>query len=181
MNRSQIKTKKKKISPVDIVIAIIFLIALLSMIYLTFTLLDEDNSGINEGGIAADCKLSVEQVDIERFGITLNEVTGGIECAFLNVGDQVYDPESGESIGRVNAITYEIATMPTGEVDEEGNLIYAEYPGYIDLIVTVRTELASETDRTVGSLNLQLGRELKLRTASYEADALVVGMETGVN
>lgn len=181
MNRSEIKTKKRRISPVDIVIAVIFLIALLSMIYLTVTLLSDDRSANTGAGIAADCRLRIKQIEVERFGITLNEVTGGVEAAFLNAGDQVYDPESGESIGRVTAVTYEIATAPTGEVDEEGNLIYAEYPGYIDLIVTVRTELASETDRTVGSLNLQLGRELKLRTASYEADALVVGMETGVN
>lgn len=181
MNRSETKTKKRRISPVDIVITIIFLIALLSMIYLTVTLLNEDNVGINDVGVAADCRLSIEQVDTERFGITLNEVTGGIDCAFLNVGDQVYDPESGELIGRVTAVTYEITTMPTGEVDEEGNLLYAEYPGYVDLIVTIRTELASETDFTVGSLNLRLGRAIKLRTASYEANALVVGMETGVN
>lgn len=181
MNQSEIKSKRKKISPVDVVIAVIFLVALLSMIYLLVVLLGDNESIDEREGVTADCQLIVESVDIERFGITLNEVNESIECAFLQAGDQVYDPQSGEVIGRITAITYEIATVATGEVDEEGNLIYAEYPGHINLVLTVRTELESETDWTAGSVSMQVGKEITLRTASYEATALVAGMETGVN
>lgn len=180
MNRTENKSKRKKISVVDIVIAVIFLAALVAMIYLMVALLT-DESADDADGVQADCLLRIEQVDTERFGITLNEVTGGAECAFLKAGDQVYDPESGEAIGRITAVTYEISTASSGEIDEEGNLVYIEYPGCVDLIITVRTEVASEQDRTVGSLNLRLGSEIDLRTATYEAAATVVGMETGVN
>lgn len=181
MNRSENKTKRKKISPVDIVITVIFLVALVALIYLTVTLLTDEGADQAGEGVTADCLLEIERVDVERFGLSLNEVTGGVECAFLQAGDQVYDPESGESIGRITAVTYEVATEPSGAVDEEGNLVYIEYPGYVNLLITVRTEIAGEQDRTVGSLNLQLGREIDLRTATYEATATVVGMETGVN
>lgn len=181
MNQSEIKSKRKKISPVDIVIAVIFLVALLSMIYLLVVLLGDDKSSDTNEGVAADCRLIVENVDIERFSITLNEVNESIECSFLKAGDQVYDPLSGELIGRITAITYEISTEATGMADEEGNLIYAEYPGHIDLVLTVRTELESETEWTAGGVNMQVGKEITLRTASYEATALVAGMETGVS
>lgn len=181
MNRNETKIKRKKISPVDIVIAVIFLIALVSMIYLLVALFAEDNREGDIEGVSADCQLIIEDVDIERFGITVNEVTGGVECSFLQAGDQVYDPVSGDAIGRITAVAYELSTAPSGEVDEDGNLIYVEYPGHVDLVLTLRTELVSETDFTVGSLNLQLGRQIDLRTASYEASARVADMETGVN
>lgn len=181
MNRSEKKVKRKKISAVDIVIAVIFLVALISMIYLMVTLFNEENDNASEEEIAADCRLEIGQVDVQRFGITLNELTGSVECDFLKAGDQVYDPITGEAVGRITAVTYRNTTLPSGEVDEEGNLVSVEYPGHIDLIVTVRTELASEQNRTVGSQQLQLGNEIILRTASYEATAEVVGMEAGVN
>lgn len=181
MNRNETKIKRKKISPVDIVIAVIFLVALVAMIYLLIALLTDDNAADSREGVAADCRLVIEDVDIERFELTINEVTGGVESAFLQAGDQVYDPQSGEAVGRITAVTYELSTKPTGEVDEEGNLVYAEYPGHVDLVLTLRTELTSEQDFTVGSLNLQIGQQIDLRTASYEASALVSDMETGVN
>lgn len=181
MNRSQPKVKRKKISPVDIVIAVIFLIALVSMIYLMVALFTDNGGADAKDGVAADCRLRIENIDAERFAITVNEVTGGVECAFLKAGDEVYDPQSGEAIGRITAVAYEKATAATGEVDEEGNLVYAEYPGHIDLILTLRTELDSEERYTVGGLDLQLGENIALRTASYEASALVEDLETGVN
>lgn len=181
MNGSQARIKRKKISPVDIVIAVIFVAALLSLIYFGVALLTEGGEQSAQTGVAADCKLRIENVDTERFGITLNEVTGGVECSFLKAGDQVFDPQSGESIGRITAVTYEMATAPSGEIDEEGNLVYVEYPGHINLILTVRTELVSEQNWTAGSLSLRLGRTIRLQTASYEASAEVVEMETGVN
>lgn len=181
MNRSETKIKRKKISPVDILIAVIFLVALFSMIYLLIALFSDNGSDDLQTGVAADCQLKIEYVDIERYGITLNEVTGGVECDFLKAGDQVYDPQSGESVGWITAVTYEIATAASGEVDEEGNLVYVEYPGYVNLIVTLRTELTSEQNYTVDSLNLQIGQTVHLRTASYETYALVSDMETGVS
>lgn len=181
MNRSQINKKRKKISPVDVVIAVIFLVALAATVYLAIVLMTDDGASDRNDGVAADCRLVIENVDIERFDITLNEVTGGVDCEFLQVGDQVYDPESGEPIGRITSIAYELSTASSGEVNEEGNLIYVEYPGYVDLVITLRTELEGENDYTVGSLNLRLGQEIHFRTASYEATAVVSDMETGVN
>lgn len=180
MNQNQTKIKRKKISPVDIVIGVIFLVALLSMIYLLIALLTNDGAD-SHTGVAADCQIVIENVDTERFGITLNEVTGGVECGFLQAGDQVYDPQSGEAIGRITAVAYELATAPSGEVDEEGNLLYVEYPGHVNLVLTIRTELASEQTYTVGTLNLQIGQKFSLRTASYEAVARVENIETGVS
>ncbi len=181
MNQAENKSKKKKISPVDIVIAAIFLIALLSMIYLVITLLAEDRSLGQESGVEADCRLKIENVEIERFGITLNEMTGGVECAFLKTGDLVYDPQTGKEIGKITAVAYEIATASSGEVDEEGNLIYVEYPGYVDLILTVRMELQGEQDWSAGSLSIRIGQQIAFRTASYEATAVIASVKTGVN
>lgn len=181
MNRSQTNKKRKKVSPIDIVIALIFVVALAATVYLAIVLMADDSVNANKDGVSADCRLVIENVDVERFDITLNEVTGGVDCEFLKVGDQVYDPESGKSVGRITAIAYELSTASSGEVDEEGNLIFVEYPGHIDLVVTLRTELEAENDYTVGSLNLRLGQEVLFRTASYEAKAVVSDMKTGVN
>lgn len=173
--------KSKKFSPIDVVIAVIFLVALFSMAYLIITLVTDDGSAAKTEGVAADCQLVIENVDTERFGITINEVTGAVECEFLQVDDQVYDPQSGEAIGKITAIAYEKAAATSGEVDEEGNLIYVEYPGHVDLILTLRTELSSAQNYSVGSLQLRIGQNIHLRTASYEATAWVEDVETGGN
>lgn len=176
MNRSP----RKKINIVDVVIGVIFLLALATMIYLLIDVVFSDEKPSEDGaGVAVEYRVKIENVDVERFGIALDEAGGAIECSFLQIGDLLYTEDGGDLLGKLSAIQYEVSTASTGYTDSEGNLIYAECPGRINLILTVRSELSDNT-LTVGGVPIRVGKELTFHTPAYHATAEILSIETEV-
>ena len=178
-HRSNIKTSRKRINPVDAVIAIMFLLSLAAAIYLTVTLVFSGKNGGDASGAPVEYSLTVENVDAERYGITLNEQTGIAECDFLKIGDKLYTDGDVQEIGKLVSIRYEVATGSTGKTDNDGTLIYAEYPGRVNLILTVRGELTGDT-LSIGDLKLRVGKEVSFHTSGYNADGKIVSVDTEV-
>lgn len=178
-HKSDIKSKRRRINPVDAVIAVIFLLSLAAMIYLTVTLAFADDGAADGSGTPVEYRLSIDNVDAERFGITLNEQAGTAECDFLKIGDTLYNEEGSTVIGKLTSIQYEVATGSTEISDAEGNLIYAEYPGRINLILTVRGEL-SEDSLAVGDLEIRVGKPISFHTSQYCAEAEILAVNTEV-
>ncbi len=182
MNRkSEIKNSKKRLNPVDAVIAVVFLLSLAAMVYFALNLAFTDNGSKADGsGTPVEYRLTIENIDAERLGIVLDEESGTAECDFLKIGDLLYNPSGSATIGKLAAIRYEAAVGSTGKSDGEGNLIYAEYPGRINLILTVRAELPEDT-LSVGGMDIRIGKQMEFHTASYYATARIVAVETEVD
>lgn len=177
--KSNTGSSKRKINPVDAVIAIVFLLALAATVYLTVSLAFADPNADDGTGSPVEYRMCVKSVDVERYGITLNEQAGTVECDFLKIGDTLYSDDGTAVIGKLASIQYEPSTASTGISDEEGNLIYAECPGKVDLILTVRGELAEDA-LTVGDLKLRIGKLISFHTASYFAEGEILSINTEV-
>lgn len=169
----------KKLNLVDAVIAIVFMLALVAAIYLTVTIAFSDGIPGEEVQKQVEYRLCIENIEVERFGITLDDQTGSVKCDFLQIGDVLYSKEgstqSSTQIGKISSIQYEIATGSTGKTDSEGNLIYAEYPGRVNLILIVRGELDSGNTDIV-----RVGELLPFHTPDYTANAKVLAVDTEV-
>lgn len=172
--KSQVKSAKK-INLVDAVIAVVFMLALVAAIYLTVTIAFSDGIPGDEVRKQVEYRLCIENIEAERFGITLDDQTGAAKCDFLQIGDVLYSEDGSTQIGKISSIQYEIATGSTGMTDSEGNLIYAEYPGRINLILIVRGELDSGTTESV-----RVGEPLSFHTPDYTASAKVLAVDTEV-
>ncbi|MBQ8382082.1 MAG: DUF4330 domain-containing protein [Clostridia bacterium] len=177
-HKSNGKASRKKINLVDAVIAVVFLMSLAVTIYLTVTLAFSDGDGSSGSGMPVEYSLTVNNIDAERYGITLNEQTGIAECDFLKIGDTLYTDDA-KSIGKLVSIRYEVATGSTGKTDNDGSLIYAEYPGRVNLILTVRGELSGDA-LEIGDLKLRVGKTISFHTSGYNADAKIMSVDTEV-
>ncbi len=178
-HKSDVKSTKKRINSVDAVIAVVFLLSLAAMIYFAVTLAFSEEGSAMGGGDSVEYRIAIENVDAKRFGITLNEQLGTAECDFLKIGDTLYSDENAKVLGKLVSIHYEISTASTGKSDGEGNLVYAELPGSVDLILTVRGELSKDS-LTVGDLDLRIGKCISFHTSGYCADAEILSINTEV-
>ena len=179
MNQNNsVKKTRKRLNPVDAVIAIVFLLSLAVTVYLTVSLAFSKDDGNDGTDIPVEYSLMIENVNIERYGIVLNEQTQMAECDFLKIGDTLYFDDA-QNIGKVVSIKYEVATQSTGQTDSEGALIYAELPGRVNLILTVRGKLTDDSLR-IGDLDLRVGKQIALHTSGYNTDAKIVSVNTEV-
>ena len=178
--KMKMKSRWRKINPVDAVIAVIFLLSLGAMIYLfTGVVFSESEEGEDSSLTPVEYRLVISNVDVERFGLVTDEISGTVECDFLKIGDVLYNYQGTEQLGELVAIGYEPSTASTGQTDSEGNLIYAEYPKYVNLILTVRGEEDLNT-MTIGTEAIRVGKELVFHTPSYFARGEVVSVNREV-
>lgn len=176
--KPKIKKSRKRINPVDAVIAIVFLLSLAATVYLTVSLAFSKDDGGEGNDVPVEYSLMIENVNTERYGIVLNEQTQIAECDFLKIGDTLY-LDGSNAIGKIVSIRYEVATESTGKTDSDGALIYAELPGRVNLILTVRGKLADDTLR-IGALDLRVGKQVPFHTPGYNAEAEIVSVNTEV-
>ena len=181
-NKAKLKFKSrlKRINPVDAVIAIIFLVSLITMAYLFVgVVLSEGDDNQDASVKPMEFRVVISNLSTERFGIVTDEISGTAECDFLKIGDVVYNQDGSAQLGKLVAIGYKVSTASTGYTDSEGNLIYAECPGQIDLILTVRGE-EKENKLTVGGQPIRVGAELEFHTHSYFAKGKIVSIDREV-
>ena len=178
--KMKLKSRLRKLNPVDAVIAIIFLFSLIAMVYLfTGVVFSEKEAGEDSSLKPVEYRVVISHVSIERFGLVIDEISGTVECDFLKVGDTVYNQQGTAKLGKLSAIGYEVSTASTELTDSEGNLIYAECPGLVDLILTIRGE-EKESTLTVGGEAIRVGAELEFHTSSYFATGKIVAINREV-
>lgn len=178
--KSKSKSRFRKINPVDVVIAVIFLLSLTAMGYLiTGVVFAESEQGEDDAQTAVEYRLVIPGVNVDRFGLITDEVSGTVECDFLKIGDILYTSSGSDQLGELISIQYRVTTASTGTTDSEGNLIYAECPRQIDLILTVRST-QNENTLTIGGEAIRVGRELEFHTPSYYAVGEIVAVDREV-
>lgn len=134
--------------------------------------------GSKEEKVSVQYTVKIENVNAEMLGISAEGEKGTLNCDFIDTKDRVYDCKTGNLIGRVTSVKYEKAYELTGALDEDGDLVYAPYVGYIDIIITVSAS-GSISDDGIYSINdyeIRVGSEIEFRTEGYTA----VGKCTGV-
>lgn len=178
--KMKFRSRLRKINPVDVVIAIIFILSIVAMVYLfTGVVFSERENSQDSSVIPVEYRVVISDVNIDRFGMVPDEITGTVECDFLKIGDILYNYDGSAQLGKVVAISYEKSTAPTGYTDSAGNLVYAECPRYINLILTVRGEENVNT-MTVGGEAIRVGKDLVFHTPSYYAKGEVIAVSREV-
>lgn len=175
MNQISQHKSKKKINLVDAVIAAVFLVALIAAIYLTVTIAFADDASVTEHKMQIEYRLCIENVEVERFGLLLDDQAGTVKCDFLQIGDVLYSADGNTQMGKISSIQYETTAGSTGVTDSEGNLIYADYPGRVNLILTIR----GEAEQSVSDL-IRVGGEISFHTSDYTETAKVMSVDTEV-
>ncbi len=160
---------KKRLTFIDIVL-ILAVLGLAAFVVYSVFFADETSSG--DDAVTIEYQIKVEKIRYADFGITLLD-DNKISCEFLLTDETVY--AGSKEIGKVLAVEYEPYFESTGEVNESGELIYCEYPGYINLLITVQTK-AEKTDAaySVSGVSLLANKEISFRTRTFCQNAEIV-------
>ena len=168
---------KNKLGAVDVIVIVIVAAGIIAAVYFGVALLS-GGIDISRSKAPKDANIEygikIENIDTEVFGFVRGS-DNAVGSAFLQVGDTVYDRESGKAIGKVTAMTYENSKAPTGEPGITGVMIYAETPGFIDVTITV--EAAADTVNApyfVNGFAVRVGKDVAFRTYGYYAEGKIV-------
>lgn len=160
----KVKNTKRRLTFIDValILAIIGLVG-----FVVYSVFNSGKSVSGSKAVEIEYQIKIEKINYENFGITLLQ-DNKIQSDFLSVGEYVYFENNSKEIGKIVSVEYEPYITSTQEVDEEGNLIFGEYPGYINLVITVKTN-AEKTDYgfKVWNEDLLVNTELAFRTRSY--------------
>ena len=173
------KKALKKLSPIDIIMIIITGAGIVAaIVFGIIMLVGGKSTPAKQEQSSADFeyKIVVSAVDTGKFGFA-EDGDGQLTSDFLKVGDKVYDRKSGEVIGTVKSLTFEDCMMPTGDISATGELEYAKYPGYIDLIITVSaTSDKKDGSFVVNSYRVRAGESVAFHTYGYYADGEILSV-----
>lgn len=147
-------------------------LALVSVgVFMYFAFFSElDLFGKDEEKISVEYTVCVEKVNADLLGLGQPEGKEALVSDFIDVGDKVYSCSDGSLIGRVSSVEYEISRSATGAYDSNGSLIYADYPGYVDIIITVKGDgLQSDGVYSINGYEIRVGSDIEIRTEGYTA------------
>lgn len=171
------KTKNKKSFGIaDTAVLIGFVILALALIYTALLLIFGGTDVFSligrDDGEKVDLSFSLRVSAIDTTVYSVDPRGDDAICDFLSVGDTFYI--DGEAVGKITHIGYADHMVETGLADSNGSLVYAAYPDYLDLIVTIEA-VGRETDSgyTVADCEIRKGAAIKLSTKKAEFDATV--------
>ena len=169
MSTSENKTSRR-ITFIDIVLIIAILAAITFIVY-EFIIPASEKA--DSDGKEVEFTLFVEKVKYHDFGIELLE-DQAIKCDFLQKGESVYLSDGSVEIGSVVDVKYEPYLESTGIVNESGELIYEEYDGYVNLIITVKAVAEQKNGAVeINGCVLLSGNELEFRTPTYTSVGVI--------
>ena len=160
----KVNNTKRRLTFIDIIL-ILAIIGLAGFVVYGVFIADTDVS--DDKAVQVEYRIKIEKVRYADFGIQLME-GNKIKSDFLLKNEEVYLAQNSKELGKVTLVEYEPYTASTGEVNESGELIYAEYPGYINIVITVQTNAGkSAQGYTVSGVDLLSGSEIEFRTQTY--------------
>ena len=160
----KINNTKRRLTFVDIII----ILALLGFVgFVVYSVLTADQNVSKENAVNIEYQIKVEKVRYADFEIVLLS-DNKIKSDFLLKNEVLYFEQNSKEIGKVVSVEYEPYMESTGEVNESGELIYCEYPGYINILITVQTT-AEKLDHgyTVSGVDLLSNSRIEFRTQTY--------------
>jgi len=162
---------KKRLTFIDIVL----ILAVLGLVgFVVYSVFFADNTVSQDKAVTVEYQIKVEKLRYEDFGIVLLE-DNKIKSDFLLKDEIVYAHTTNKEIGKILSVEYEPYIESTGEVNESGELIYCEYPGYINLLITVQTKAEkTESSYSVMGVSLLSNQEIEFRTRTFCKNATIV-------
>ncbi|MBR3715289.1 MAG: DUF4330 domain-containing protein [Clostridia bacterium] len=167
--RSAKRRNGKRMNLVDWILVLVVLASVGVFVYFAF-FSELDIFGSKEEKVSVQYTVRVEKVNAEMLGVEIDGESGSLVCDFIDTKDRVYDCDSGKAIGRVTSVKYESSYEPTGAVDQNGNLVYAKYPGHIDIVITVSgSGSLSDGIYSINGYEIRVGSDIEFRTEGYTA------------
>ena len=167
--RSAKKHSGRKMNFIDWLLVLIALACAGTFVYFAF-FSELELFDSKDEKVSVQYTVKIENVNAELLGISVEGDKGTLNCDFIDTKDKVYDCKTGTSIGRVTSVKYERSYKATGVLDEYGDLIYAPYPGHIDIIITVSSSGSiSDGIYSINGYEIRVGSEIEFRTEGYTA------------
>lgn len=96
----------------------------------------------------------------------------------INIGDKVIDASKLYSIGEVTDVKYTTSTY-TGVNNAEGILVYSDYPGYVNVTITVKAsaDTGSGSYMIDGVYKINVGTYVSLRVPDFTGSGYCVSVE----
>lgn len=173
----KVKAKKVKLNAVDAILLVLVICGMAAAVYFGFIFVKNGMSFFkNNKDSTPDFTytLRIDQLDSSLYSIT-EGIEGLAGCPSLQAGDTVYDKESGKSIGKIKTVRYEKCMLATDMCDENGNIIYAEYPGFVNLLVTIEGTRDDEKSMAyeINGITIKYGKKVDFRTYGFTSVATV--------
>jgi hypothetical protein len=151
-----------KINIIDFLVIVLILILILGA-YLKFGIFGKNNNLNKTTVIEYDIKVPV----VRKFTIDA-----------IKVGDEIYDSQTGNSMGKVTSINYNNAEQSL--VKEDGTIVMASMKDKYDLVVTVETD---GTENKVGfyakgNIELKVGGDKDIETKYIKCMGTIFRIET---
>ena len=130
--------------------------------------------GKREENITLEYTLKVENVNAQLLlgflDTDLPAERKELKTDFIEVGDKVYSTSDGSLIGKVTSVSYERSKRSTDTYDANGSLIYADYFGHVDIIITVKSDgIVADGVYSVNGHEIRAGSSIDFRTEGYTA------------
>lgn len=171
------KTKNKKSFGIaDTAVLIGSVILAIALIYTALLLIFGGTDVFSligkDDGETVDLSFSLRVSGIDTTVYSVDPQGDDAVCDFLSVGDTFYI--DGKAVGKIAHIGHADHMVETGLADPNGSLVYAAYPDYLDLVVTIEAQ-GKETDSgyVVADHEIKIGTPLALSTKKAEFDATV--------
>lgn len=173
MSRQKKISRTGKMNFVDWFLLALALISVAVFVYFAF-FSELQLFGDREQDVSIDYTVRVEKVNAQWIlGLTDSDLPDDrkeLKSDFVKVGDKVYASSDGALIGRVTSVTYERSKSPTDTYDENGSLIYADYFGHVDIIITVKADgISSDGVYSINGHEVRVGADVDFRTEGYTA------------
>ena len=171
---------ENRLGAVDIIVIVIVAAGIFAAVYFGLSLLSggiDFSHGRTQKKANIEYRIRIDDVDTEVFAF-IKGADNALGSTFLQVGDAVYDIESGKEIGKLTAMEYEDSRAPTGVLGTDGSMIYAERFGFIDVTLTVEAAASSSNPPySVNGYELKAGDTLAFRTYGYYAEGTIISIE----
>ena len=162
---------KNKFTFVDIVLIAAILVVAALIVYNVF-IADGDASA--KDSVEVEYKVLIEKVKADKYLLEITDA-GKLKRSFLEDGEKVYLTENSAVIGEIVSVTAEPYKESTGQVNSNGELIYSEYPGYFNLIITVKAKAVDTSNGfEVSGIRILSNEEIGFRTATYIGEGRIV-------
>lgn len=141
------KEKKFHFNVIDVFLVLLICAALALVVYVF------SSDGLNRKNetIAIQYQLEVQSMREEWQGL-------------IQIGDKVFDSTTQALIGEVVDVSYSPYVF-IGFNDELGEVVYSDYPDYVNMTVTVSADASKSTDGyTINGCSLKIGEDITFRT-----------------
>jgi hypothetical protein len=162
---------KSKFTFFDVVLIAAIIVVAALIVYNVFI---ADGDGTAKDSVEVEYRVLIEKIKCDKYSLEITE-TGKLKRNFLENGEKVYLSENSAVIGEIVSVTAEPYKESTGQVNSSGELIYCEYPGYVNIIITIKAGAVDVSDGfEVSGYKILSNGEIEFRTPTYIGEGRII-------